>query len=284
MPREKTLQATSEQKVAHDQLAIRKGAITEANSQGIHLSTLNAKANIKLAFSQIEEAKIALDELELGHAVKRLHRCLCRAERSLKTTWGHTQSASLANAGIKYASIAMAYMGPEWSTVVSHPMGANPQDGTCAQGHHTDVLDEDIVEVRVQMYSRGPEGCLLPHRRSANTLSVPQVQLAGPVLQVWGSTLQPVLRPSNLHQDSGTTTSMAQAHESTVVPLLRRYPHPEGFSLQGQAVCQEGPPSAHSCRVYSEPVEVGSGPYPRSGVHGGQVPDGPVKTTYRRNR
>ena len=47
----------------------------------------------------------------------------------------------------------------------------------------------------------GPQGCLIPRRSSAGT--VPQVQLAGPVLQVRGSTIWPVLSTASLHQDSG---------------------------------------------------------------------------------
>ena len=47
------------------------------------MSTFNVKAIIKSARSLVEEAKVVLDDLELGHAVKRLHGCLHRAKQSL---------------------------------------------------------------------------------------------------------------------------------------------------------------------------------------------------------
>ena len=101
VPREKLLQATSE--VSHGQLTIRNGAIAEGNSQSIDLTTVNAKVDIKSTLFLVEEAKSALDELELGHAAKKMYMCLCRAKNCL----GTHESAFLANAGIKYASIAM---------------------------------------------------------------------------------------------------------------------------------------------------------------------------------
>ena len=44
--------------------------IAEANSEVIDLSTFKVKANIRSALSLVEEAKAALDDMELGHTVK----------------------------------------------------------------------------------------------------------------------------------------------------------------------------------------------------------------------
>ena len=60
-------------------------------------------ANIKSAVSIMEEAKVALDDLDLGHVRKRLHRRLHRAKKCLNSAWDQTQSASLANVGIALA-------------------------------------------------------------------------------------------------------------------------------------------------------------------------------------
>ena len=101
VPREKALQAL--QKKARHQAGCDHGG----QPQAIDLSIFNAKAVIKSALSLVEEAKVALDDMELRYAAKRLHRCLRRAKKSLTSAWDHTQTASLANAGIRYASIAM---------------------------------------------------------------------------------------------------------------------------------------------------------------------------------
>ena len=53
----------------------------------------------------------ALDDLKLGHVAKKLNRHLRRATRSLNSAWHHTQTVSLANASVKYASIAMVDIG-----------------------------------------------------------------------------------------------------------------------------------------------------------------------------
>ena len=57
VPREKTLQATAEEKVALGQLCIRQGSIAEANSEAIDLSTFKSKADIQSALILVEEAK-----------------------------------------------------------------------------------------------------------------------------------------------------------------------------------------------------------------------------------
>ena len=54
---------------------------------------------------------MALDKLELGQAAKTLHRCLHRANRSLNSTWDHTQVASFANACVSYSSMATVDVG-----------------------------------------------------------------------------------------------------------------------------------------------------------------------------
>ena len=59
LPREKSLQAMAEEKVSPGQLAIRNGAIAEANSQAVDLVTFNAKADIKAALSLVKDANTA---------------------------------------------------------------------------------------------------------------------------------------------------------------------------------------------------------------------------------
>ena len=108
---EKALQATADDKVALGQLSIRQSLIAETNSEAIDLSTFKAKADIRSALTLVEEAKAALDDLELGHAAKRLYRCLHRTTKALKSAWDHTQTASLDNAGTWYASIATVDVG-----------------------------------------------------------------------------------------------------------------------------------------------------------------------------
>ena len=96
LPGENALQAAAKEKVTLGQLGIRKGSISEANSEAIDLSTFKAKDDIS-ALSLVEEVKAALDDMELGDVVKKLHRYLSRATRSLNSAWDHTQTASLAN-------------------------------------------------------------------------------------------------------------------------------------------------------------------------------------------
>ena len=55
-----------------------------------------------MALSQVEEAKDALIELELGHTAKRLHNHLHGDQGFLTSAWEHTQKAFLVNAGITY--------------------------------------------------------------------------------------------------------------------------------------------------------------------------------------
>ena len=51
VPDEKALQATAKEKVSHRQLAIRNGAVVEANSQAVDLVAFNAKAAIKFTYN-----------------------------------------------------------------------------------------------------------------------------------------------------------------------------------------------------------------------------------------
>ena len=89
----------------------------------------------------MEEAKTTLDDLELGHSTKKLRRHLRTASKSLKSAWGHTQTASFANAGVKYASIAMVDVGVRAVHSGLHtPRTQALRRGTCAQGHQADVL------------------------------------------------------------------------------------------------------------------------------------------------
>ena len=84
-PIEKALHATVKEKVTLGQLGLWKGLISEANSEAIDLSTFKAKEDITSALSLMEEAKASLDDMELGHAAKKLHRRLHRAARSLNS-------------------------------------------------------------------------------------------------------------------------------------------------------------------------------------------------------
>ena len=65
--------------MALGQLGKREGLIAEANSEAIDLSTIKAKADI------MDDVKASLDDLELGHAAKRLRRCLRRTTKPLKS-------------------------------------------------------------------------------------------------------------------------------------------------------------------------------------------------------
>ena len=125
-PREKALPAAAEEKVSISQLGIHQGSISEAASKAIDLSTFKVKEGISATLSLMEEAKIAVDKLEPGSAVSMMHRCLRRATRVLKSNWDHTQVASLANAGVSFASMAMVYVGVGQSKVDSVPLGHKP--------------------------------------------------------------------------------------------------------------------------------------------------------------
>ena len=75
---EKAHQAMAEE-VSHGQLAIRNGAIAEANCQAVDLVTFKAKSDIKAALSLVEEANTALGKLQ-GCTVRSLHKKLRRAQ------------------------------------------------------------------------------------------------------------------------------------------------------------------------------------------------------------
>ena len=94
------------EEVSHGHIAIRNGAIAKANSQAVDLVTFNAKSDIKAALSLVEEANTALEMLQ-GCTAKSLCKQLHRPRRSCNSTWEHSQTASLANAGIKYATITI---------------------------------------------------------------------------------------------------------------------------------------------------------------------------------
>ena len=98
--REKALQATAKE-VSLGQLGIRQGLVSEANSEAID-GLLQCKGGITSALSFVEEVRKIQDKfnhVEPEHEVWKLCKCLRRASRSLS-------SVSLANAGIKYASMA----------------------------------------------------------------------------------------------------------------------------------------------------------------------------------
>ena len=104
--KEKELQATADE-VSLSQLGVRQSTLEEANSEAIDLSTFNVKTDIKSALSVMEEAKAALKDLGLGCPTRNICKHLCKTSNNLKSAWEHTQVTSLANSGIKYASIAM---------------------------------------------------------------------------------------------------------------------------------------------------------------------------------
>ena len=83
-------------KVTLGQLGIHQGSIAESNLEAIDLSTFNAKANIKSAVSLVEEVTAALNDLEPGHAMKKLCRHLRRLVSSMPALpwwmWGPGQS------------------------------------------------------------------------------------------------------------------------------------------------------------------------------------------------
>ena len=138
--REKVLQATADE-VTLRQLGIHQGSTVEANSEAIDLSTFNMKADIKSALSPMEEAKATLQDQELGPILRNLHRCLHRASKTLKSAWEHTQITSLANAGVKYVSIATVDVGARAVHSGLHTLRTQAfRVGTCAQGHQTDVM------------------------------------------------------------------------------------------------------------------------------------------------
>ena len=84
MPWEKVFQATADEKVAHSQFGKHQGSSLR---QTWKPSTFKVKADIKLALFLVEEAKAALVDLELGHAVKKLCRRLLRTTKTLKSAW-----------------------------------------------------------------------------------------------------------------------------------------------------------------------------------------------------
>ena len=110
-PREKAFQVATEKKVSSGQLGIHQRSISEAASEAIDLSTFKVKEGISAALSLLEEAKVTVDKLEPGPVVKTIHKHLHRATRVFNSTWDHTQVASLANAGVSFASMAMVDVG-----------------------------------------------------------------------------------------------------------------------------------------------------------------------------
>ena len=138
VPQERALQATAEENMALDQLGTSQGSIAEANSEAIDLSTFKAKANIRSALTLVDEAKVALDEL--GHAAKSMRRHLRRTTKALKSARDHTQTAFLANAGVKYSSIATVDIGARAVQSGLRTLRAQAlRMGTCAQGHQTEL-------------------------------------------------------------------------------------------------------------------------------------------------
>ena len=85
-------------------------AIADANSQAVDLAAFSTKAAIQDALALMEESYCIADELD-GRSAKSIRKRLRVARRSLHRAWKHSQLASLANAGIQYASIAMADVG-----------------------------------------------------------------------------------------------------------------------------------------------------------------------------
>ena len=87
------------------------------------MSTFNTKEDIIAALSFVEEVRTILNDFnraEPDYAVRKLYKRLCRAARSLSSACNHAQVGALANAGIRYASIATVDVGaravhnPEW--------------------------------------------------------------------------------------------------------------------------------------------------------------------------
>ena len=104
------------------------------------MSTFKAKENIS-ALSLVEEAKTIMDDLESGLAVRKLRKHLCRASRSLSAAWTHAHAGSLANAGIRYASVAYVDVGARavhcgLRTLRAQALGV----GTCAPPQQADQL------------------------------------------------------------------------------------------------------------------------------------------------
>ena len=88
------------------QLGIRQGAVSEV----IDVAAFRAKEEITSALSFVEDARATLDEFcstEPTHGVRKVQKRLHRASRA----WAWSQAASLANAGVRYASIATADVG-----------------------------------------------------------------------------------------------------------------------------------------------------------------------------
>ena len=110
-PWEKALQASAEDQVAFCQLGIRQGSVAEAASEAINLSTFKAKEDLTTALSLLEEAQAAVDHLESDKESRCITICLRRASRALRSSWDHTQVASLANAGVSFTSMATVDVG-----------------------------------------------------------------------------------------------------------------------------------------------------------------------------
>ena len=137
-PREKALQAAAE--VTLGQFGIQQGSISEANSEAIDLSTFKMK-DITADLSLVEDVKAAMDNMELGHAARKLDRHLRRATKSLNSAWDHTQTASFANAGVRYASIVMVDVGARAVHGGLRTLWVQAlRVGTCAQAHQADQL------------------------------------------------------------------------------------------------------------------------------------------------
>ena len=90
MKSQKALQTTADE-VSLSQLGIRQGAIAEANSEAIDLSTFNTKADIKSAFSLVEEAKAALKDPGLGRPTRKIRKHFYKALKTLKLALEHSQ-------------------------------------------------------------------------------------------------------------------------------------------------------------------------------------------------
>ena len=130
--REKALQGTAEEKVSLAQLGIWQGSVSESNSKAIDVSTFNMKEDITSALSFVEEARMILDDfnpVEPDHAVRKLHKRLCRAARSmfcLGSCPGRLSCQHWHQVHQHRHSGRRCQGGPQWT---AHPPGANPQGG-----------------------------------------------------------------------------------------------------------------------------------------------------------
>ena len=100
--------------------------------------------DITSALSFVEDARSILDEfdfMEPDHEVRKLQKHLCRAFQAFSSAWGHVQVGSLANAAVRYASIATVDVGV--SAVHSGLRTLKAQAlrvGTCARRQQADQL------------------------------------------------------------------------------------------------------------------------------------------------